>query len=592
VSSAPVYRWIAASLGVGIGASALLLLILMLRLLLGPFEVLAEDGAARQLRVGLWEPASHEAESEWLRAARRERWRALLPPGAELNHAARLDTLSAWASVVAVADAAALGDAESAELATWIEGGGSALLAGWVGKGGEAMQRLLGVEQLHSLPADASLFVAAGARGPLSSGLLPGQRVDLGAAVPSPAIDAPAGEIFWSDWALRARAPGAGAALRARRGKGRLVWLGFGPERAPASAESLALLQRVYANALAWATGEPAVELLAWPGGAPLAGLLAMDTEDRFANALPVAQRARADGFPITFMVLTSLAPAHAALLPELGAAGEIGSHADVHDGLRDVPVAEQRRRIERSRAQLAALGVAELRGFRAPYESYDAETLRLLGQLGFEYLLGDAAVQGMAPRLVPIDGTASLVQVPRIPQDDHDLLIRRALHDPDEFRRALLGEVELSLRSGGLHYFSFHTQHFGERARVDALADLARELRARGAWLCTGGELARWWQQRAQVDLALRRSGPQRVQLSLTNRGLQPQRELAVRIHPNHEIAEARASATVVFRAEPVLRRSAEYVDVLLPELPAGASREYAIDLLPAARLPASAAQ
>jgi peptidoglycan/xylan/chitin deacetylase (PgdA/CDA1 family) len=576
-----LYRALAASVGIGIGASAVLLLILMLRLLLGPFDVLAGDGAPRALRVGLWEPASGASQPDWQRSARRERWRSLLPADAELEPAARLGEL-AHASAVAVADAALLTQAEVDELEAWIEAGGRALLAGWIASGaepvaGSGMRRLLGGERVFALAADHSLFVAAGMRGPLSSGLVPGERIDLGSAAPSPALERADAELFWSDWALRARTPGTGAALRRTLGRGRLAWLAFGPERAPQDAGEFAGLRRVYANALAWTAGEPAVELLTWPGGAPLAGLLAMDTEDRFANASPVAQRARADGFPVTFLVLTSLARQNAALLPELEAAGEIGIHGDVHDGFAGQTAALQRERLERSRAELESLGVTVVRGFRPPYESYDAQTLAALPGLGFAYMLGDATAQSMVPRVLGPE----LVQVPRIPQDDHDLLIRRELRDPESLERHLLAEVDLSTRTSGLHYFSFHTQHFGDPARVAALAALAAELRARGAWLCTGSELAAWWQRRAQVELSAVRAGPQRVHLIATNRGAEAVRDLAVRLHPNSPIAEVRAAATALFRAAPEVRRAGDHVDVLLPELAAGGTLDYTLDLL-----------
>jgi hypothetical protein len=184
---------------------------------------------------------------------------------------------------------------------------------------------------------------------------------------------------------------------------------------------------------------------------------------------------------------------------------------------------------------------------------------------------------KSMAPRVLGPD----LVQIPRIPQDDHDLLIRREIRDPERLRASLLAEVELSARTAGLHYFSFHTQHFGEPARVAALAALAGELRARGGWLCTGSELAAWWQRRAQIELSAVRTGPHRVHLIATNRGAEPVRDLAVRLHPNSAIREARASATALFRAAPEVRIAGDHVDVLLPELGAGSTRDYTLDLL-----------
>lgn len=259
--TSPLYRSLAATVGIGLGAAALLLLIAMLRLLVGPFEISARPEAARALRVGLWEPESGDVEAEVPRLQRRERWRAVLPPGAELETARRLESLVPEIAVIAVANAEALSEAELVQLGSWVENGGSALLAGWVAApdGGDrrgALARALGVERAGALRREAARFVTAGARGPLSSGVA--ARIALAGSGALPLLERD-GEIAWSD---SEQGSSAGAAsYRAQRGKGRLVWLAFEPSAVPVDDADRGNLKRIYRNAFAWAAGEPIGEL-------------------------------------------------------------------------------------------------------------------------------------------------------------------------------------------------------------------------------------------------------------------------------------------------------------------------------------------
>jgi peptidoglycan/xylan/chitin deacetylase (PgdA/CDA1 family) len=581
-SGARLYGPKASGVAIAIAAGSLLLLIAMLRVLIGPFEFL-HGAAPAPGTVHLWEPPSTLGDPEWKKVERFETWRAALPAGVTL--AATKDLRTESRGVVVVDDASRLTQAEIAQLVAHIEAGGGAVLAGWVGAHGDSgpgenMRALLGVERVEIVPPEQAYFAAVGGRGPLSAGLAPGERADLTGALASPAVDDPRAELYWSSWSLHAVEPASGAALRMPRGAGRLAWIGIEPARAGRSPHTRAVLSRVYANAVAWAGGEPVAELLPWPGGAPLAGVLAMDTEEGFVHASEVARRARADGFPITFLLLSSVAQRYSTLVAELAAAGELGSHADVHDGFRDVGEAEQRQRLERTRAQLAELGVADVRGFRPPFESYDAATLRALIDAGFDYMLGDAEQRGMAPVLVQPEGAArALVQIPRAMSDDYDLFVRRSISDPDELREALRVDVERARDLGGLYYFSFHSQFMDTPERLEALAWLAAELRRQGAWLATAGQVADWWRRRAKVDSAVARAGPRRLRVRVTNRGPDPVRELALRVYPNAPIASVQASASQLFQATPELRAGGDFVDLLLPELPAGASRDYALD-------------
>jgi peptidoglycan/xylan/chitin deacetylase (PgdA/CDA1 family) len=586
-----LYPWIAVPLAVGLLGAGALLMIAMLSTVIGPFSIGSTPSVSAAERIALWHPPSAGAP-EYLRARNLRLWETMFPPPIQIVESSALAELLERNPSVVIVDAAERMDrAELASLRSYVRRGGAALLSGWIGvdakAGGELdtsiMRELLEVKAVERLPRDQSYFAAAGVRGPLLAGVPAGQRFTLPAQDAIPAIPDEVAELFWSSWAIHPQAPVSGASLRLQIGKGRLAWLAMGPD--PSKMPSDAALAQVFRNAAAWACARPSGELLAWPRGAPFAALLAMDTEHEFQSAEGVAERARQQAFPMTFLVLGQLARQHPELVSKLAAVGEVGSHADVHDGFAGQSPDVQRERLDTARSQLHQLGVASLLGFRPPLESYDAATLRALVDTDFDYLLGDLELTKQVPEIrTPDGGAATLVQIPRTVFDDIELLVKRKLRDPEEIERILLAEVARVARGGGLYYLSFHTQYFGDARRLDMLDRVMSDLRSRKAWTATGGEIAHWWRQRAQLATQVRSAGPQRVQLEVTNEGKAPVSGAAVRVYANVRLRAVDASAATIFRASPQVsfEPGQEHVDLVLPDLAAGASATYFVDFSP----------
>ncbi len=590
------YGALLVTLGAALAALAALLLVLMLRVLIGPFSVgsALEGESIAPLRIGIWEPDSLVLRSG-LHAPDRERlvrlWEEMLPAGGRLE---RLRALPARGGrgpdVVVPADLRWLDDSEAAALEAFVTDGGAVVTAGWMGvranedwaAGERRMARLLGVPGVARNPRESGYFVAAGRRGPLMAGLDPGRRAALGVRPELPGLDPRDAELYWCDWALRPSTEASGAALRRELGSGRLVWLAPTPDSTQADRTGREVLRAVVDNAIEWAARRPLGELLAWPDGARFAGLVAMDTEHGFENALGVAEVAGRHRLPITFLAVSSIALAHPEVTARLAKVGELGSHADVHEGFKDLSLSVQRGRLARSRRELESLGVPAPRGFRPPYESYDAVTRRALVETSFSYLLGDLEAESMAPRLFTPDGpTRTLVQLPRSAADDHELVVKRGESALTSMRAVMQGDLDRIARSGGLYFFSLHSQHFGTQDRRELIGWLADELRRRGAWRATAGELSDWWTRRAGVSVAFARLGPRRVEVRLTYHGRDPLARAAVRIHFNAPVRQVEVTSAKLFRQLPVLRfePGADHADLRLPELTPDQSYAWSLD-------------
>ncbi len=86
-------------------------------------------------------------------------------------------------------------------------------------------------------------------------------------------------------------------------------------------------------------------------------------------------------------------------------------------------------------------------------------------------------------------------------------------------------------------------------------------------------------------LDAELRRMGPRRHLLEVTHRGGGPAREVVLRVHLNARVERVAVQRTLLQQEEPRFRfdRGAQQVDLLLPELAAGRSLAFTLDLDPA---------
>ncbi len=255
------------SLGAGLLASSAALLILMLSNLIGSLDF-RDASRSDDRRVGVWLAPAVSASTRDKRAAA---WRLVWPadrPRFETESLTAL--LNAAPSVVLVPDSRALGDEAIDRLLRFVLAGGGLIVTGsvavvdreggWLGY--ERMRALLGVERVTSLSPDLSSGIRGALRGPLSTQLLPDEVINL---VPEPGVAAVATsdpELVWHDDGVQSGTPGLAAASRRRVGSGRIVWLGAGPESAADNTEASGPMARLIAGSIAWAAGDPWVEVL------------------------------------------------------------------------------------------------------------------------------------------------------------------------------------------------------------------------------------------------------------------------------------------------------------------------------------------
>lgn len=303
------------------------------------------------------------------------------------------------------------------------------------------------------------------------------------------------------------------AVAHRRLGRGRAVWLDFEP--VAVVPPSRATAQRLLRNAVFWAGRRPLAQADLWPGGARVAALFALDTEDQFQNALLAAQILRELDVPLTFFCVSDLARRHSATLARLAQAGEIASHTDDHTVLAGLPQAAQRRHLAASAAALEELSGQRIAGFRPPEERVDGHTFAAAVQAGFEYVAGYTEKD----RAEPIVASGGLVVLPRIPRDDYDLLVKHGLATEPALIQAVARDLAQLRRSGGLYFFSFHTQNMDHPALRTALRYLLEATSGSDTWRAPARTIASWWRERAGVSVRAELVTGARARLRVTAR-------------------------------------------------------------------------
>lgn len=319
-----LYAWSVWSLGVFMLASGGALLIVMLANVIGPFRFGAIDPSQASQALGFWLPVDGVRPFPPEIARRTEAWRRLVDREDVVIESARLrELLGAGVGAVVLPDARQLTDEQTAALDRYMMDGGGIVVTGSIGVrdetgawiGYERMRTLLRAESIHPLDEEESELIAAHHRGPISAGLRPALRFRVLGEPGVPALAGRDGELLWA----RASGDHAVASHRVRLGRGRLAWMGPGPEVVyGAEEEDRRALDEALVHALAWVRKAPVLETLPWPG------------EARFA--LTIEKRQAVDEAPDSPAAWRAL---EQALLASVDAAAESGEHVRIEIPVR-----------------------------------------------------------------------------------------------------------------------------------------------------------------------------------------------------------------------------------------------------------------
>jgi peptidoglycan/xylan/chitin deacetylase (PgdA/CDA1 family) len=284
------------------------------------------------------------------------------------------------------------------------------------------------------------------------------------------------------------------------------------------------LLNGLYIDdTLKWLMHEPVIVKSAWPEGKRAAQVIEMDTEDGFANALNFNAMMKAANLRPTYYILTSVAKQFPEVLSQLAKDGELAYHGDIHTSFKGQPAATQEHRLAAMRSELTALlpSARNVNGFRAPTEGYDAQTERLLQQIGIRHHAADPQrSEGRLPLFAQISGTGiqnDLIVLPRTQRDDINLASLGL--SVTGLSQLLIDDFDHALKSGALGFLSVHSQNFESSSPLsNAFPTFLSHIQKNRAqmWFATAGQVAQWWRDRERVRFESTFNGS-RLELNIT---------------------------------------------------------------------------
>lgn len=424
--------------------------------------------------------------------------------------------------VIILPSSTALDSSERSVLLRLSQNGTSLFGTGLIGSQNER-QASAGLDFLHGLfriqthgefTSDDGLFLMPFGDGPITWPVPAGRRIDIGGDGGSRAIRVESRQLaaVMLGWDRLLDTKPHGALAFDESDRNRVVYLGL-PETAwPSKKAGATALGAILDASLAWLRRKPQVFKAAWPHARQAAHLIEMDTEDRYYSAVNLARDLEKYGYRGTFYSLTSEAIKYPAIVKELMQRGhEIAYHADVHYGFGRLPAQEQELRIQFMIQQMRGILGEDTRyatGFRAPTESYDHTTERLLRKHGLRHHAADpAASEDRLPFFSIAESGLSaeeaLVVLPRTQWDDVNFTSLRLT--PDAVSRMLEFDLDLNFRSAAFSLLSVHSQYYTDGALMDrVMAEYVRKVARYGdkLWVARGDAIAQWWRDRAQVSI------------------------------------------------------------------------------------------
>ncbi len=441
-------------------------------------------------------------------------------------------------AVLLLPSAIVLTDAERRGIDAFAKVGGS-LLSTWATGSRDEKGTWLGYEwlkQMHGAQVVADIRAESEERfllpygESITGGVLPaGKRMFLMKTV-EPLLRATARYPIarYADWSRASHGPNADAAAIAvdEIQGSRRAWFGLPEVTWPSAQADMDVLIK---GVISWLQRKPAMTMAAWPAPYKAAFYVEMDTEDKFENAATLERLFNERSLRGTFYMLTSLALKHPELVKRIATKHEIAYHADVHEGFKGLPAAQQEVRIKKMLQDMSQVigDIGATSGFRAPLESYDKTTEQIIRKVGLRrHTAGpdsnDAALPTFSKAEPELTTDQALVILPRTMLDDINY-VKMGLLAPGSVKKILEEALEDKIATRGLGLMSVHTQNFAPGGILDrelpVLLDAGVKHRE-DLWMPSGDQIERWWRLRERVSMLASYPVGKPAQIQLENTG------------------------------------------------------------------------
>ena len=363
-------------------------------------------------------------------------------------------------------------------------------------------------------------------------------------------------------------------------GRGRFVWMGFELNSVLGSQKDYVFFDILCKHSLDWLMREPVVLLHDWPAGYHAAALVAASASSEFTNIPSLLGMLQRRNIPATFFFNPDSLTAQAPLILRLARSSSLGllvgfaapapSHGNLMSSTCEATAASMERLINRRPD-----GALQTSG-----ASNDA-SIHLLLDSGFEYVVTDSMTDRAVPETIT-KGKSSLVRLAKTARGDDEVVREFGLRDTAYQLYTYKEDVDRVLFQGGLYLLRLHS-HLQCRPEfigvVDALASYMQE---KNFWFPTPAELRQWWLARSAMEVTCLVRSDRRLALVISNPSDVTIRNPVVQVDLNRTVSKVEIRSDIIGTEVPpyVFDPARKQVFITLPELAAGQSRSYYIDV------------
>lgn len=281
-------------------------------------------------------------------------------------------------------------------------------------------------------------------------------------------------------------------------GRGRLVWMDYAPDSIDqAISIDVGYLEAITAAIFRYLLGETYSSWAMWPDGKRFAGMISEDSEDKFHYAERVIELVEANGFPITWFILSNEAQLNRGLTQRMAEVGEVACHGDSHASFPLGNLLTQTERLARCAKVIKTITGLTPGGFRPPEERFNGDTINAVASLNMSYYFADAGIDRAVPVLLREEGgNRELISLPRMGTDDYEMWHILKLNGKESLQYA---ESDLKWISavGGFLPFDFHTQYMDKKEHLAVVEHYGRRFLQEDCFFGTASQIADWWRIR-----------------------------------------------------------------------------------------------
>ncbi len=372
-------------------------------------------------------------------------------------------------------------------------------------------------------------------------------------------------------------------------GRGRFVWMGFELNSVLGSQKDYVYFDILCRHSVDWLSGRPSVLLHDWPGGYRAAALVVTSASSEVANVPRLLDVLRAHNVPATFFFDPDSLTTQAPVVSRLSSTSSLGVLVGFPSGAPMMASAGTLPPDDGTISPVCEAAATRMEHilFKRPGgalqisgASNDASIQMLLNSK-FEYVVTDSMTDRAVPEAIT-KGEVSLVKFAKTARGDDEVIREFGLRDTAYQLYTYKEDVDRVLFQGGLYLLRLHSQLQCRPDFIGVVDALAGYMRAKNFWFPTPEELCQWWLARSAMEVSCTVRSDRRLALVISNPSNLTIRKPGIQVNLNRSIRKLEIRSDIIGTDVPpyVYDQANQQIQITLPELEAGQSRSYYIDI------------